>query len=226
MGPMWSSILKKTSYLVRREKESLPDFYRWFLLLKAQALEVSNEQVIAQAIKALKVGPLHSHWVRERPKTMLKLYDQFAKFSKSEIQHFHKLEQQRKVAKLDEASRPCHNDKQQNYPKPVHNIDSDGHEPPKNWHKSYGGPLQERVPITFDQRSSQYNQWGGALNCGRGRGHGSYTPRPLYCMYHDNETNHRTINCPIYIDTKWKKGQESAQPTPQLPSGEANHTLQ
>jgi hypothetical protein len=70
---------------------------------------------------------------------MLKLYDQFAKFSKSEIQHFHKLEQQRKVAKLDEASRPCHNDKQQNYPKPVHNIDSDGHEPPKNWQRATEG---------------------------------------------------------------------------------------
>jgi hypothetical protein len=38
----------------------------------------------------------------------------------------------------------------------------------------------------------EYNQWGGALNRGQGRGRGPYTPRPLYCMYHDNETNHRT----------------------------------
>jgi hypothetical protein len=56
-----------------------------FLQLKAQAPEVSNEQVIAQAIKALRVRPLHSHLVRECPKIVPELYDQFAKFSKSEI---------------------------------------------------------------------------------------------------------------------------------------------
>jgi hypothetical protein len=69
----------------------------------------------------------------------------------------------------------------------------------------------------------EYNQWGGALNRGQGRGRGPYTPRPLYCMYHDNETNHRT---PIYIDTKWKMDQESTQPSPQLHSKEVNHTMQ
>jgi hypothetical protein len=52
---------------------------------------VSNEQVMAQAIKALRVGSLHSHLVREWPKTVPELYDQFAKFSKSKIQHFRKL---------------------------------------------------------------------------------------------------------------------------------------
>jgi hypothetical protein len=54
---------------------------------------VSDEEVIAQALKASRVGPLHSYLVRERAKTVLELYDQFAKFNKSEIQHFHKLEQ-------------------------------------------------------------------------------------------------------------------------------------
>jgi hypothetical protein len=49
---------------------------------------VLDEQVIAQAIKALRAEPLHSHLVREQPKTVLELYDQFAKFSKSEVQHF------------------------------------------------------------------------------------------------------------------------------------------
>jgi hypothetical protein len=54
-----------------------------------------------------------------------KLYDQFAKFSKSEIQHFCKLEKQQKVAKLDEASRARYDDNHRNYPKLVHNIGSD-----------------------------------------------------------------------------------------------------
>jgi hypothetical protein len=86
---------------------------------------VFDEQVIAQAIKALRARPLHRHLVRERPKTVSKLYDQFAKFSKSEIQHFSKLEQQRKVAKPNEASRARYGDNHHSYPKPVHNIGPD-----------------------------------------------------------------------------------------------------
>jgi hypothetical protein len=53
--------------------------------MKAQAPEVSDDQVITQAIKALRAGPLHSHLVRERPKIVSELYEQFAKFTKSEI---------------------------------------------------------------------------------------------------------------------------------------------
>jgi hypothetical protein len=44
-------------------------------------------------MKALRVAPLHNHLVREWPKIVPELYEQFAKFDKSEIQHFHKLEQ-------------------------------------------------------------------------------------------------------------------------------------
>jgi hypothetical protein len=103
-----------------------------FLQLKAQAPEVSDDQVITQAIKALRTGSLHSHLLRDQPKTALKLYEQFTKFNKSEVQHFRKLEQQRKVAKLDEATRPRYSDNQHNYPKLVHSIDSDGYGPPEN----------------------------------------------------------------------------------------------
>jgi hypothetical protein len=49
---------------VQKERVPLPEFYQRFLQLKAQALEVSDEQVIAQAIKALRAGPLHNHLVR------------------------------------------------------------------------------------------------------------------------------------------------------------------
>jgi hypothetical protein len=77
----------------QREKETLSDFYQRFLQLKAQALEVFDDQVVAQTIKALRMGPLHSHLFRERPKIVLEVYEQFTKLSKFEIQHFRKLEQ-------------------------------------------------------------------------------------------------------------------------------------
>jgi hypothetical protein len=92
----------------QREKETLPNFYQRFLQLKAQALEVSDDQVIAQAIKALRARPLHNHLVRERPKTKPELYEEFTKFSKLEALHFHKLEQQQKGSKHDETSGPPH----------------------------------------------------------------------------------------------------------------------
>jgi hypothetical protein len=94
----------------KREKEMLHNFYQTFLQLKSWAPEVLDEQVIAQGIKALHLGPLHSHLIRERPKTTLELYEQFTKFSKLEVQHFRKLEQQRKVSKPDEALRPHYNE--------------------------------------------------------------------------------------------------------------------
>jgi hypothetical protein len=77
----------------QQEKETLPNFYRRFRQLKAQALEVLDDQIIVQPIKALRSGPLHGHQVRERPKIVPELYEQFTKFSKAEVQHFRKLKQ-------------------------------------------------------------------------------------------------------------------------------------
>jgi hypothetical protein len=43
----------------------MPDFFHIFFRLKAQAPEVSDEQAITQAIKALSASQLHNHLVRE-----------------------------------------------------------------------------------------------------------------------------------------------------------------
>jgi hypothetical protein len=68
-------------------------FSHRFLHLKAQALEVLDEQLIMQAIKALRVGQLHSNLVREHPITLEELYNNFHKFSRSEVLHFRQLDQ-------------------------------------------------------------------------------------------------------------------------------------
>jgi hypothetical protein len=107
--------------------------------MKAQAPEVSDDQVITQA----------DDLVRERPKTLPELYEQFAKFIKSEIQHFRKLEQQRKISRPDEAPRPHQNESQHTYHKPEHNIDSDGYRPIENWEKNYGTLLVFFTPIRY-----------------------------------------------------------------------------
>jgi hypothetical protein len=43
--------------------------------------------------QSLACGALHNHLIRERPKIVLELYEQFMKFSRSKTQHFYKLEQ-------------------------------------------------------------------------------------------------------------------------------------
>jgi hypothetical protein len=67
---------------------------------------VSDEQAITQAIKALRIGHLHSHLVREHPKMLEELYEEFWKFSRAEALHFHKLVQQKKVANENKSLRP------------------------------------------------------------------------------------------------------------------------
>jgi hypothetical protein len=99
-----------------------------------------------QAIKALRVGPLHSYLVRERQKTIAELYEEFSKFSKSEVLHFRNLEQQRKAPKHNEASRTAYyNDNQRNYPKQVCNIDSDDCGPTENWENNFDHLRKEEV---------------------------------------------------------------------------------
>jgi hypothetical protein len=90
---------------------------------------------------------------------------------------------------------------------------------------SEGLHRKETQGLSIKDPPPQYNQRGGASNHGRRRGRGPYTMKPSYCMYHGNETNHRTKDCPIYLEMKKKMEQGSAQPSHQLALQEVNHTM-
>jgi hypothetical protein len=90
----------------------------------------------------------------------------------------------------------------------------------------FGPPPQERNARTSDQRFTQYNQRGGPPNRGCGRGRSPYKFKPLCCMFHGSKNNHRTKDCPIFLESKRKIDQESNPPSQQIALGEVNHTMQ
>jgi hypothetical protein len=90
---------------------------------------------------------LHIHLVREHPKTLEELYEEFRKFGRAEVLHFCKLGQQRKVVNENESSRPFkYNKGKEDAPtfdathKQVYSIDSDGCGPPENLKKNFRPP--------------------------------------------------------------------------------------
>jgi hypothetical protein len=154
------------------KRETLPDFFHMFLHLKAQALEVSDEQAITQAIKALRAGQLHSHLVREHPRTLEELYDNFRKFSRSEVLQFHKPGQQRKIINENKSSRPtkCTKNRENtsNFDttyKQIHSIDSDRCGSPKNCEKNSRPSWLESESRTYNPKRD-YHPRGGCSNRG------------------------------------------------------------
>jgi hypothetical protein len=88
--------------------------------------------------KASNIWGWREYLVHEHPRTLEELYDNFCKFNKSEVLHFHKLKQQRRVPKVNKVSRATKYNRGRectmnfdNTTKQVHIIDSDRCPPPK-----------------------------------------------------------------------------------------------
>jgi hypothetical protein len=101
------------------------------------------------------------------------LYDNFHRFNRSEVLHFHKLDQQRKVHKENEVSRPTKYNKIRestmsfdNAHKKIHNIDSDGCRQLENWEKIFGPPQPKNKNRAFDTRKEYNHPRGGYMSRG------------------------------------------------------------
>jgi hypothetical protein len=101
-------------------------------------------------------------------------------------------------------------------------IDSDGCRPPENWEKKFRPPRPESESGAYDHRRDHTQARGG--HSIRGRGKGRFQDRPLYCMFHKRNTDHRTRDCPIFLESKKKMTQKHNQPSTIAIVKEVNHT--
>jgi hypothetical protein len=131
------------------------------------------------------------------------------------VLHFRKLGQQRKTINESEGSRPVKYSKSKestsNFDtthKQVHSIDSDGCGPPENWEKIFR-PLRLESKSRMYHHRRDYHPRGGYSHRGQGRGRDQ--DKPLYCVFHKRDTDHRTRDYPIFLESRMKMTQKQNQ---------------
>jgi hypothetical protein len=144
------------------------------------------------------------------------------------VLHFHKLSQQRKIINENESSWPAKYSKSRESTlsfdtshKQVHNINSDGCRPSENWEKNFRPPRLKSANRTYDSKRDYHHPRGSysSQGCGRGRNQ----DKPLYCMFHEKDINHRTRGCPIFLESKKKMTQKHNHPSNPASAKEVNH---
>jgi hypothetical protein len=68
----------------QKDKEPLQNYFRRFVHLRAQAPNVLDVVAINVAIVGLRAGQFHSHLMRQRPKTIHCVYEEFEKYCRSD----------------------------------------------------------------------------------------------------------------------------------------------
>jgi hypothetical protein len=89
----------------QKDKEPLQNYFRRFVHLRAQAPNVLDAVAINAAIVGLRVGQFRSHLVRERPKTVQCLYEEFEKYCRSDKDFTMCMEEQSHPKKSAKANR-------------------------------------------------------------------------------------------------------------------------
>jgi hypothetical protein len=106
--------------------------------------------------------------------------------------------------------------------KQVHNIDSDGYGPPKNWEKNSRPLRPKSEKRTYDSKRDYHHPRGGYSSQGRGRGQSQ--DRPLYWMFHERDIDHWTRDCPIFLESMKKMTQKHNEPPNRSTTKEVTHT--
>jgi hypothetical protein len=179
----------------QKDKEPLQNYFRRFVHLRAQAPNVLDAVAINAAILGLRAGQFRSHLMRERPKTIQRLYEEFEKYCCSYNDFRMCMEeqsQQNKSAKANQSSeREWSNPRNASHANPRNVFGLDGENSQENPNPQ-ADSLVPRLPST-----SQSNKGGGCKGGrgggrgrGRGRGRDHHEKRKWYCIFYKENDDH------------------------------------
>jgi hypothetical protein len=161
----------------QKDKEPLQNYFRRFVHLRAQAPNVLDAVAINAAIVGLRASQFRSHLMRERPKTIQRLYEEFEKYFRSDNDFRMCMEEQshqKKPAKANQSSeRECRNPRNASHANPRNVFGLDGENAQEN--PNLQGDSQNQTPSPPSPPHS--NQGGGRRCTGRGRGQGHHEKR-------------------------------------------------
>jgi hypothetical protein len=87
--------------------------------------------------------------------------------------------------------------------------------------ENFRHPRQESDNRVYDPRRD-HQQTRGCYSS-RGQGRGQSQERPLYCMFYKKDTDYRTRDCPIFLESKKTMTQKHSQPSANTTAKEVNH---
>jgi hypothetical protein len=155
----------------QKDKEPLQNYFRRFVHLRAQAPNVLDAVAINTAIVGLRAGQFRSHLMRERPKTIQRLYEEFEKYCRSDNDFRMCMEeqsQQKKSAKANQPSkREWSNPRNASYANPQNVFGLDG----ENTQESPNLQMDSQSLVSSLPSPPHSNQVGGRRG-GRGGGRG------------------------------------------------------
>jgi hypothetical protein len=181
-----TNALAELSLCKQLERETLREYYRKFLTLKSQLPSVDDQIAIHYAISGLQAGVLYSHCIRDPPRNLQELYQQFEKYARSEELHQRKVEsgwpQSSRTWTLRSPAVRGRGLRRQT-PVGMAAISS----------RCTTSPTSTPLARPLTARSTPPQGHGNGTR-GRGRGR-AQQPRKFYCLFHGEDCAHPTRDC-------------------------------
>jgi methionyl-tRNA formyltransferase len=81
----------------QKDKEPLQNFVRRFMQQRSQILEADDKTTIKALIKGLTPGPIASHLIRKKPKTIDEIFHELEEYILSDDDHRRRVAEQNKA---------------------------------------------------------------------------------------------------------------------------------
>ena len=186
--------------------ETLHDYFRKFVQVKAKAPDVPDEIAIEAAIKGLRIGPFAAHLARKKPTSIQQLYDEFEKYCRSDNDLRKRLEEQGQNRQQSSSK-----NSQKSYPNQNASNQKTGQRQVLNI-EGQRQPEQGQLAMPAGPETQTRNQ-GRQGYQGKNWDKNKQKQRRPYCVFHGESAGHSTKDCSETKETQERmKNKQTAQP--------------